>query len=239
MNNLVIGGRVYNEEHKFLKQWLEKYSKLTDKLVILDDGSTDNTVSICSKYTSNIHHTKNLFLINESKVNFLLWDYCTKVADNNDFILIIGNDELMTESSLEHFEEQIYNCNKLDGDAISWAKYDMWSNTQYREDPPLWNAHNMLWTWCVKYKKHRKYYWDNNKLHSTFIPLNSFYANYATKLQIQHMAYSTPELRIQHRKFYEEIDKNGEWDSIEKYNSILDENPTLIDFKDNFEDTNE
>ena len=237
MNNLIIGGRVYNEEHKFLKQWLEKYSKLTNKIVIIDDGSTDNSVSICSKYTSYIYETNHLFKDETPKLNNLLWNYCTKIANNNDFILIIDNDELMTEKSIEHFEEQIYNCNKLDGDSISWAKYDMWNQTQYREDPPLWMAHRMLWTWCVKYKKNYNYYWDNIKIHSILIPINSFYSNYPTKLQIQHMAYSTPELRLAHRKFYDELDKKGEWDSIEKYNSILDENPTLIDFKDNFEDT--
>ena len=235
MNNLVIGGRVYNEEHKFLKQWLEKYSKLTDKLVIIDDGSTDNSVSICSKYTSNIFQTDRMFSKNECEFNFLTWQYCTKFANNNDFILIIDNDELMTDNSLKHFEEQIYNCNKVDGDAISWVKYDMWNQTQYREDPPLWNAHHKLWTWCIKYKKNYNYYWDKNKLHSALTPINAFYSNYPTKLQIQHMAYSTQELRLKHREFYDNLDKKGEWDSIEKYNSILDENPTLIDFKDNFE----
>lgn len=237
MNNLIIGTLVYNDEHKFLKQYLDKISQLTNKIVIIDDGSTDNSVSICSKYTSNIFKTDRIMTKSESLLRTALWNKCVQIANNNDFILILDSDELLTLNSIKHFEEKIYECNKLDGDSISTILYDMWNVSQYREDLPLWKAHKNLWVWCCKYRKNYRYYWDNNKLHSNRLPINSHFSIYLTNLQIQHMSYSTPELRLAKRKYYDTLDKNGEWDSIKKYNSILDENPTLIDFKDNFEDT--
>jgi len=236
MNNLIIGGLVYNEEHKFLKQWLENYSKLTKKIVIVDDGSTDNSVSICSQYTSNIFKTDRLMTKNESQLKSTLWNKCVEIANNNDYILIIDNDELMTKNSIQHFEEELYNCKKMDGDSLGWTKYDMWNSTQYRSDN-IWTAHNRLWVWCVKFKKNYDYYWDNNLLHSNNLPINSYFSIYKTRLQIQHWAYSTPELREQKRKYYNDLDKDGRWGNLNQYNSIFDENPTLIDFKDNFEDT--
>ena len=50
------------------------------------------------------------------------------------------------------------------------------------------------------------------------------------------MAYSSLELRQQKIKFYKKLDPNSEWGIKAQYDSILDENPILIDFKDNFED---
>ena len=38
MNNLIIASLVYNEEHRFLEKYLNSISKLTNKIVIIDDG---------------------------------------------------------------------------------------------------------------------------------------------------------------------------------------------------------
>ena len=87
MNNLILGFLVYNEEHRFLKEFLDKMSQLTNKIVAVDDGSTDNSISICSKYTSNIYQTDRLMTKNESILRQTLWDKCTQLCNNGDYIL--------------------------------------------------------------------------------------------------------------------------------------------------------
>lgn len=237
MNNLVLGCLVYNEEHRFLKQFLDNMSQLTKKIVIIDDGSTDNSISICSKYTSNIWQTDRLMTKNESVLRQTLWEKCSELCKENDYILIQDCDEFYTNSSLENFEKTISISEKLGADSITLTKYDMWNKNQYREDPPLWQAHFNFLVWCVKYKKNYKYYWNNMKLHCGSIPINAYFSAFPSKLQVQHLAYSTLELRTQKYDFYKKLDQNPSDRMKAQYDSILDENPTLIDFKDNFEDT--
>lgn len=236
MNNLIIGFLVYNEEHKFLEQFLEKISQLSNKIVAIDDGSTDNSILMCSKYASEIYQTDRLMTKNESILRSTLWEKCTKLCKDGDYILINDCDELPTQKSIENFEKAIKIGESLGGDALAWRKYDMWNKTQYRENPPLWQAHFNPLVWCVKYKKDYDYYWNPSKLHCGSLPINAYYHAFVSKLQVQHMAYSTPELRKEKVEFYTNVDKEGKWGIKAQYDSILDENPTLIDFKDNFED---
>ena len=83
------------------------------------------------------------------------------------------------------------------------------------------------------------YYWTNMKIHGGSVPINSYFSAYPSKLQIQHWAYSTLELRKQKVDFYKTYDEGAKCGNKQQYDSILDENPNLIDFKDNFEDFHE
>ena len=239
MNNLILGCLVYNEEHRFLDNFLNNMSNLTNKIVIVDDGSTDNSISICSKYTSNIFQTDRMMTKNESALRKFLWDKCSNLCNDKDYILIQDCDEFYTSNSLQNFEKTIYIANKLGADAIAHKKYDMWNKNQYREDPPYWQAHFNFLIWCVKYRKNYSYYWNNLKLHCGSLPINSYFNAFPSKLQVQHLAYSTLKLREQKVEFYKQLDPNAEWGIKQQYDSILDENPNLIDFKDNFEVNNE
>jgi len=239
MSRLIVGSLIYNEEHKFLQEYLNKVSKIADELIFIDDGSTDNSVNICKQYTNNIFITNHLFQQNESQLRQLLWKECCNFCKNDDFIFILDCDELLTESSIKYFHQAIEAANNLQADGISLILYDMWNKTQYREEVPYWTASRHYWTRCVRYKKNYTYYWNNNKLHCGSLPINSYYAAIPTKLQIQHMAYSTPALRQKKVEFYNKLDPEGQFGIKEQYNSILSDNPTLIDFKDNFEDTDE
>lgn len=239
MNNLILGSLVYNEEFRFLDKFLSNMSQLTNKIVIVDDGSTDNSVSICSKYTSNIFQTDRLMTKNESILRQTLWEKCSLLCEDGDYILIQDCDEFYTKKSLENFEKTLKAGEKLGADSLAIKKYDMWNKTQYREDPPYWQAHFHFLIWCVKYRKNYNYYWNNMKLHCGSLPINSYFSAFPSKLQVQHLAYSTVELRKKKVEFYNNLDPEGQWGIKEQYNSILDENPTLITFKDNFEDNNE
>ena len=181
MNNIIIGTLVYNEEHKFLKEYLSKMCQITNKIVIIDDGSSDNSLSICNQYTSYITQTDRLFIKNESLLRQKLWNECIKLCGNNDFILIQDCDEIYPDSSLENYEKTIKIANKLNADAIAFCLYDMWNNTQYREEAPYWTASQHFWVRCVKYKKNYTYYWNNSNLHCGSLPINAYYCAFPSK----------------------------------------------------------
>ena len=55
--NIVAMYRIKNEE-KWIKKSLESVLDICSEVVILDDGSTDDTLSICKKFPNvvDIHH---------------------------------------------------------------------------------------------------------------------------------------------------------------------------------------
>ena len=237
MNNIIVGGCIYNEEKKFLKKWLEAISKITNKILIIDDGSTDNSLSICSKYTSYILQTNRLYFMGENKLRELWWNEASKIANDGDFLFPIDADNIITENSILNLEKEIYNCNKLNGDAIAGHCYDMWNEKEYREEPEKgWFESTKPWINCVKLDKTKQYYWYNMYIHCGSIPINGYFSAYPCKLQMQHLGFSTPELRKEKINFYNQYDPHDIInEKNRKYKSFLDENPKLYPFIDLYE----
>ena len=232
MNNIIIGLSMYNEEDRFLEDCLKNMRKITDKLVVMDDGSTDNSYAIAAKYATEMYSSERLYKKSEALLRNQLWVECCKMAEEGDFIFINDCDEIFTLSSTAHFAEEMDKANYYDADAMGFERYDMWSEKLYRRDQ-MWNS-GISYVRCVRYKKNYTYYWNQMKLHCGSIPVNAYFNFYPTKLQILHWAYSTPELRRQKYNFYKEYDPDCIWGNKTKYESILDENPLLFPLRDNY-----
>lgn len=231
-NKIILGSIVYNEEHRFLEKYLLNIQKYADEIVLVDDGSTDNSLQMCKEVTKNVYKSNRLFIENEVELRDALWSKCCDLCNDGDFILIQDCDEFLHEDSVKYFKEEVNQCLRLNGDAIAWKLYDMWNETQYREDK-YWVAHKHWWVHMVRYSSKINYMWKNTRLHCGRIPLNCFYNAYPSSLQILHMGYSREDLRHEKYNFYMNVDtdKNG---NIEQYKSIIDENPHLIDFQTNY-----
>lgn len=87
---LSVAVAVYNEE-KNLGVCLESISAIADEIVVVDGGSTDNTVNIAKKFTQKVIQTSNppIFHINKQKA----LEACTC-----DWILQLDADEIVTEA---------------------------------------------------------------------------------------------------------------------------------------------
>ena len=238
MNNFIIGMCIYNEEHRFLESCLKNMRELTDKIFIIDDGSTDNSYNIACKYATEVLQTNRLFEENEVLIREKLWNFCINNAENGDYIFINDADEIFTKNSTLYFEEELKKAIKLDADGLGFFRYDMWNQTQYRKDKS-WNNNKISCIRIAKLRKNFNYKWLNMKHHGGSIPHNAIINCYLAKLQIQHWAYSTPELRNEKIKFYNKYDPKGEWMPQSHYNDILTENINLWDFKDFYENKNQ
>ena len=86
---LSIAIAVLNEE-KNLEACLSSVTSMSDEIVVVDGGSTDNTVAIVKKFTSKIIRTDNpsIFHINKQKA----LEACT-----GEWILQLDADEVVTE----------------------------------------------------------------------------------------------------------------------------------------------
>ena len=85
---LSVAIAVYNEE-KNLGACLSSIASIADEIVLVDGGSTDNTIEIARKFTSKIIRTDNppIFHLNKQKA----LDACT-----GDWILQLDADEVVT-----------------------------------------------------------------------------------------------------------------------------------------------
>lgn len=232
MCKIVVGAIVYNEKNKFLDKFLNTIKLYSNDIVIIDDGSTDGSYELCSKFTNNISCTKNLFKQNESLLRKKLWDNCASLCSNGDFIIIQDCDEIMSDKSIENFSKEFKICTDLGADAIAWKLYDMWDEDYYRYDK-FWTAHRRWWVHAIQYNTDIIYKWNNKNIHCGRIPNNCYYNAYPSILNIKHMGYSTLKLRESKYNLYMELDPKGEMGILEQYKSILDKAPNIIKFEDN------
>ena len=92
----------FNEE-KNIENTLEHIKDIADEIVIVDSYSTDKTVEMCKKYTSNIHLHKWEGFIAQKNIAL---DKCS-----SDFILSIDADEEITKELADEIIDKINNLN--------------------------------------------------------------------------------------------------------------------------------
>jgi hypothetical protein len=222
---------VRNEAGKdrWLHQFLTQMKLICDRVVILDDASTDNTFEICESYGFEMHeNTKNLWKENELEARQYLWDKTIEDAQIGDWILCLDADELFVPEHIPFVEYLFKGLQKYHCNAIGFNLYDMWSDTHYREDY-YWQAHLKFWAMAVKLEK-KEYQWLNQKLHCGRFPLNSADKCIPSYIPIKHMGWSKEEHRIKKYARYMEVDSDGKNGILEQYKSILDDKPNLIEF---------
>lgn len=100
---LSVAIAVYNEE-KNLEACLASIRSIADEIVIVDGGSTDNTVKIAEKFTHKIIHTSNppIFHINKQKA----LDACT-----GDWILQLDADEVIPQKLRDEIQDVLQDGN--------------------------------------------------------------------------------------------------------------------------------
>lgn len=130
---------VYNVE-KYIEQCLDSVlsQKFVDyEIILIDDGSTDNSGSICDAYAQKYKHVNCVHRCNEGASaarNFGI--YLAK----GEFVLFIDSDDFITEDSLEKIVGTIECDDKLDLMFLEASKYLTSKNTHekllagYRRD---------------------------------------------------------------------------------------------------------
>ncbi len=92
----------FNEENN-IENTLEHIKDIADEIVIIDSHSTDKTIEICKKYTSNIHSHKWEGYVTQKNIAL---DKCS-----SDFILSIDADEEITKELADEIVDKINHLN--------------------------------------------------------------------------------------------------------------------------------
>jgi len=226
---MLIGSMlVRNEADRWLRDVLGQLQQVCDKIIVLDDCSTDNTPEICREYGAEVFYSdRSYWGTDELKQRKLLWSLAVSEARHGDWILCLDADETIVSPDLLITAIKLANHHGAEG--IAFSLYDMWSPTHYRDDE-LWNAHLRDWVMCVKVHKQRDYVWRKTPLHCGRFPVNACTAMVSTGIKIQHWGWSRPEDRQMKYQRYMGADPEGESGSLVQYRSILDPNPNLKEF---------
>ena len=137
-----------NEEHRYLKEFIEHHQDIFDGLFLFNDHSTDNTVQICSDYGVLVRDAgSETFMDHEGEFRFAAWQAFEEAMKPNeqDWVFAIDADEFLVSqegdprkalhSTIELAEYLDYIVVKMKVDEI-WDIID--SKCFYRNDG-LWN----------------------------------------------------------------------------------------------------
>lgn len=221
---------VRNEENRYLRQLLSSLKNCIDEAVIIDDASTDSTALICREELQGIplHLITNeeSMFSNESKLRKLQWDETVKT--NPEWILNLDADEIIESKFWKEIESFIEN---KEVNAYSFRLYDMWNDTQYREDE-FWNAHKRYHTVLIRYQSDVDYKWNDMAQHCGRFPVyEGFKLSTEIPYRIQHYGWAKEEDRLEKKKRYERLDPDALYGIKEQYDSILDSNPNLKEWE--------
>ncbi|MGB7604385.1 MAG: glycosyltransferase [Lutisporaceae bacterium] len=229
-NKITLSMIVKNEEKRYLNQVLNSLRGHIDEAVIIDDGSTDNTIKICQEILQGIplHIIKNEQSMFANEVELRKKQWSETIKTNPDWILNLDADEILEDGFWDNSENLMNRC---DIDLYFFRLYDMWDETHYREDK-YWNAHSIYRPFLMRYQPYFNYVWNELPQHCGRFPINVLLLPKTTsEFRIKHFGWATKTDRAAKYKRYKLLDPDALYGSREQYDSIMDTNPNLINWE--------
>jgi len=215
----IVAMLAIKNEERWIAKTLESLEAICDSIVILDDGSEDNTVKICEDYKKvvEIHKNSNLPTDKSRDKNILL-EMAKK--SNPDYILTLDGDEVIIPNSKDIFFEEI-NVLYPESDVFEFEFLYIWDKpNQYRYDGYYCQAwHKRLLK--MKNQPEDLHYSETGYVgngHSPGVPQNCIGQDkpIRSKVKILHYGYFDDELRQNKFKYYTARDA----DRISKHNEF-------------------
>ncbi|AJS57248.1 glycosyltransferase family 2 protein [Paenibacillus sp. IHBB 10380] len=226
-NKITLSMIVKNEEGRYLNQVLNSLKGHIDEAVIIDDGSSDNTINMCREILRDIplhiiQNEKSMFAT-EAELRKKQWSETIKT--NPDWILNLDADELLEDGFWDDAQKLI---NEQEYDFYCFRLYDMWDETHYREDE-FWNAQSIYRPFLMRYQPDFNYIWNEAPQHCGRFPMNTFSLPKAkSEFRVKHLGWAAQEDRAEKYKRYQLLDPNAIYGVREQYDSIMDTHPNLI-----------
>lgn len=231
---IVLLTQCYNEE-KNIKDYLINISRFVDAIIVLDDGSSDNSWNLLETNKLLIKFKVERFCFNDLRNrNLLLKVFENVLLKNNikvDWFMWLDLDERLTDDQrfLNNIKQEILS-DKFKPDIISLPLYHMWNDKEYNSEYPFSENGCQFKKRLIRNNLNKLPYIlnSNNKLHFELNPYKGLEHN--SFLQIKHLSYINKESRIRKYNLYtEKYDKEKCQNSYEHF---LNDNIKLLEYND-------
>lgn len=220
---LLVAAMIRNEAGRFLQSALEAWSSFADKILVLDDGSTDNSPQIAEPLATVIRRDGPEAWGNESAPRQQLFNLAIQHTQPGDWIMILDGDMCPARSPRPLMDSTA-------SDAWSFCLFDLWESGRYRDDG-FWRGHLFPRVWMIKRPLPQGWLWSGRGLHCGHLPLNLPFKHVSVApydMGLLHMAYSDESLRQEKAAAY--ASQSHQLTEFERAHasSILDPNPRLV-----------
>ncbi|BFH62202.1 glycosyltransferase [Paenibacillus azoreducens] len=230
-NRLTAVMQVRNEEEGMLEQVLEDLSGFVDDIVIVDDASTDGTVKLCRRFSKVGHllilphtHFDREWLLRKQ-----LWELVC--STDPDWILSVDADEIY-EDKAKSLMRDLMNQDQFDW--VGFRLFDFWGGTTHYREDEHWQIHRRHTRTLVRYIPGYYYFYPQMDHHVPRLPLSyAALPGFLAELRVKHYGWAVSrEKLIEKYERYMRRDPEGIWGNLQQYRSILDKNPTLVEWRE-------
>jgi len=221
---LAVSMIVRNEADRHLIRCMENVARMPARCYVTDDGSTDDTASICEDYGCTVRRTSPRFWQHEGRARQSHLEWMAQWLSPGDWVLALDADE--TVSQPDALEQIIHSAERLNDQAITLPLYEFWSETEYRVDGYWFGTQApVLYKWREGAKIADREMGCGRE--PTFVRNVQVFRQ--TVVHLQHWGYLHPEDRSRKHKAYSER-LGGHGHDNGHVNSIIAE-PTLRSYE--------
>jgi len=180
-----------NDENRFLERVLNHVTPYVDEIVILDDGSDDNSVEIAKSYSNAVVHqneTSHWWTHGENKLREQL--YALAIERNPDWVLHIASDEVFED----RFEKEVRSMLETEHNWFQFLLCNMWDETHFIF--PMFNRKTVKFLFRFDKDKPRSF--GNMIMHCGGVPGYLFNATdgLKTDIRIKHLGFIGKKNRL-------------------------------------------
>ncbi|HEY9724288.1 MAG TPA: glycosyltransferase [Oscillatoriaceae cyanobacterium] len=229
-NRVLLSMLVHNEADRYLRQVLSHAASYVDQVLIVDDGSTDDSVEVCREVLAGVPHRivrlEQSSFHQEHLLRRKQWELA--LAERSDWILVLDADEIFEDGMRTGIRRLI---DQDQYDAIAFRLYDFWDEARYRDDA-YWCAHRFHRPFLVRRVPGRPVIWQETDQHCGRFPQDVMHLRMAqSELRLKHLGWASERDRQAKFARYQRLDPDGRFGSAAQYQSILDPQPNLVRFE--------
>jgi glycosyltransferase involved in cell wall biosynthesis len=216
-------------EDKYLKEVLTEAHKYSDKIVILDDNSTDDSIDVAEKLKCKVytHEDEPLFWKQEHVLREHLWrNILPQEADQGDWILSLDMDEIVAEQFLWS-KNLLMKQNNVG--TYTFRIFEAWGSRNKVRIDNLWNPLGKETPLLTRFEPSVGYQFPKIGLHCGRLPMNYLKPVIPSGCSLLHLGWSNPDVHEEKIERYLKNDSNPHPQMIKHYESMR-EKPELVDW---------
>lgn len=184
-----------NEADRYLSATLASMWRICDRILVLDDGSTDDTASVSRSAGANVKQRNgNPMWGDESNARAELWAWGSGVAKDGWLYISDADHELVCEPETVRALTTSWSVN-------CWGMrlYDCWDSPQKHRVDGQWAAYQVARPWLFRPSACPDPQWTGRGLHSGHAPINFPY----------HMGVAPNSVWLRHLGWMNAVDREA------------------------------